>query len=118
MSNVFEMVAKMREGDKAAMTITPECAQVALEIREERAAICEYDGLMPRAWAEQQGMLESESWREACEIRHVLTAMNIEQRRDYFAKVEKARGLAAANKLRDGVRDAWTANRAASKVAA
>ena len=42
------------------------------EIREERAAICEFDGLLTREQAEKQGLLESEQYRVACEVRKAM----------------------------------------------
>lgn len=42
---------------------------VAEEMAEERAAIMEFDGLLTRTEANRLGLLESERWREACEVR-------------------------------------------------
>ena len=83
------------------------CETVANEIREERAAIAEYDGLLSREDAERLGLLESERYREACEVRYVLAIHGTEKRRAYLCLCEKHRGKAAADRLRDAVRAEW-----------
>ena len=82
------------------------------EIREERSAICEFDGLLTREEAEKRGMLESETYRKSCEIRTVLD-MPQASRAGYMDRVEKLRGAKAANELRESVRDEWLKRRAA-----
>lgn len=62
--------------------------------------------MITRDEAERLGMLASEEWRQACEVRAVL-GMPLPERRDYLAKVEKMRGITAANKLRQLVSDEW-----------
>lgn len=80
---------------------------VAEEIREERAAIAEHDGLLSREDAERLGLLEAERYREACEVRYVLTIHGSAARKAYLDACEKHRGKAAADKLRDAVRAEW-----------
>jgi len=84
---------------------------ICKEIREERAAICEFDGMLTREEAEQRGMLESETYRRSCEIRTVLD-MPQASRAGYMDRVEKMRGAKAANELRESVRNEWFKRRA------
>jgi hypothetical protein len=73
--------------------------QIADEIFEERAAILEYDALMTREDAERLAMLESEQYREACEVRSVLKMPSKLARRDYLQRVRDARGDESADRL-------------------
>lgn len=84
---------------------------IAEEIREERAAICEYDGLMTREQAEAQGELESEAYRQACEVRYVL-GLSLIERQEYLDRVEKVRGVRAGGELRAAVRKEWLRRKA------
>ena len=81
------------------------------EIREERAAICEFDGLLTREQAEKQGLLESEQYRVACEVRKVLE-MPLNERREYLAKVDHARGKSSGQELRAQVQAEWLRRKA------
>lgn len=81
------------------------------EMAEERAAIREFDGLMTRADAERLGKLESEEWRHACEVRHVVAMSSVSDRREYLDLVEKRRGKVSGEKLRDAVSREWLARR-------
>lgn len=82
-------------------------AETANEIHEERSAIAEYDGQLSRREAEALGLLESERFRESCEVRHVLAIHGSERRRAYLDQCEKHRGKEAADRLRDAVRAEW-----------
>lgn len=84
---------------------------ICKEIAEERAGICEFDGLLTREQAEAQGLLESEAYRNSCEVRHVI-GLDLNQRRDYLDRVEKVRGLVPGSKLREAVRTEWIKRRA------
>lgn len=84
---------------------------IAEEIRIERAAICEFDGLLTREQAEAQGLLESEQYRSACEVRAILV-MPFEKRRPFLFDVEKSRGKAHADKLREIVQAEWLRRKA------
>lgn len=84
----------------------------AKEIAEERSGICEFDGLLTREDAEKRGLLESEQWRTACEVRHVLK-MPLAERRDFLTDVEKKRGPKAAEELRYLVQAEWLRRKAA-----
>ena len=79
---------------------------VCAEIQEERAGICEFDGLMTRKDAERMGMLESDAYRMACEVRTVL-GWSLTKRRDYLDMAEKIRGAHAVGELREAVRLEW-----------
>ena len=85
----------------------------AREVFEERAAICEHDGLLTRDEAEKQGLLESARYMHDCLVRTVLR-MPFEDRRPFLDSVEKKQGKAAADKLRADViaeferRKGWT----------
>lgn len=81
------------------------------EMYEERAAIREFDGLMTREEAERLGKLDSEAWRHACEIRWILKLPSLDERRAFFAKVESARGKAAADKLKADFQREWIARK-------
>ena len=83
----------------------------AAEIAEERAAICEFDGLLTRSEAEKQGLLESERWRHACEVRQVMSIPSLAERRTYLSMVETQRGKEAANKLREDIQREWLNDR-------
>ena len=80
--------------------------EIATEIFEERAAICEFSGLMTREQAEAMAMLESEKYRQACEVRTVL-AMPLDERRPFLSAVERKRGKAHADQLRGLVQAEW-----------
>ena len=54
-----------------------------------------------------RGPTYSERHRHACEVRYVLAMPNKERRRAYLDAVEKLRGKAAAQRLRDDVLKAW-----------
>ena len=82
------------------------------EIFEERSAICEYDGLLTREEAEKQGMLESEAYRAACEVRYVL-ALPLAERRDYLELVAQKRGDNAADTLKGEIQREWLRRKAA-----
>ena len=70
--------------------------EIAAEIFEERAGICEFSGLMTREQSEAMGMLESEKYRQACEVRTVL-AMPL--------RAQTQRGLGLTDRrLRRGIR--------------
>ena len=66
--------------------------------------------MITREEAVRQGKLASEEWRHACEVRTVLK-MPMVDRREYFERVEKMRGMGAANRLRDDVRTEWERRR-------
>lgn len=86
--------------------------EIAAEIFEERAAICEFDGLLTRQQAEAMGLLESEQYRQACEVRTVL-AMPTFDRRSFLSAVEVKRGKAHADQLRELVTAEWLRRKAA-----
>lgn len=77
------------------------------EFFEERAAIREYDGGMSRSDAERHAARDVEKYRHECEVRWVVGLATLEARRTYLSDVEKVRGKAAADRLRDDVRIAW-----------
>lgn len=83
---------------------------ICKEIAEERAGICEFDGLLTREEAEAQGALESEAYRQACEVRTVLD-MPMAKRSGYLDRVAYLRGDKAANELRNLVRTEWLRRR-------
>ena len=78
----------------------------AKEIESERSAICEIDGLLTREQAEFQGLLESEQYKTACEVRAVL-AMPFSERKPYLQRVQLVRGLVARDVLAKAVNDEW-----------
>lgn len=51
----------------------------------------------------------SEAWRHQCEVLHVVAMPTRAQRAQYLDGLEKWRGQAAAQRLRDDVRAAWLA---------
>jgi len=75
-------------------------AETAAEAFEERAAILEFDGLLTREKAEELGLLESEAWRDACEVRYVARLPTRKQRVEYLEGVAKKRGQASADTLK------------------
>lgn len=98
------------EKDEKAQNMNS-CDEIAAEIYNERAAICEYSGLLTREQAEAQGLLESEAWRHATEVSTVL-AMPFSERRPYLAMVEKQRGLVARQELAKSVNSEWLRRKA------
>ena len=66
--------------------------------------------LMTYAQAKARGLLDSEEYRSACEVRYVL-GLPLDERRDYLERVDRARGQAAGNVLREKVRAEWMARR-------
>ena len=83
----------------------------AEEVRQERAAIAEYDGLLSRAEAEKLGALESEHYKLSCQTRFACALQTIEFRRDYLALVEKRDGQEHAEKLRAMIQRHWKERR-------
>lgn len=77
------------------------------EAREERAAILEWCAGISRLDAELFAGRESEKFRHACEVKHVLGLADIEARRRYIELVEEKRGAEAAKRLADDVKSAW-----------
>lgn len=75
----------------------------AEEIREERAAIREFDGGLTREEAEKAGLLDSREWLTACLVRHVASMESFEDRKDFVEDYRKKHGDAAADLLRDGL---------------
>ena len=57
------------------------------------------------------GYTYTEAWRHECEVRQVVRMATPELRRAYLDGVERFRGKAAAERLREGVRAAWAQNR-------
>lgn len=47
-----------------------------------------------------RGYTYTEEWRRICEARYVLKLPTLAARRDYLAKVESRRGVAACNELK------------------
>ena len=86
--------------------------EISAEIFAERAGICEFSGLMTREQAEAIAMLESEKYRQACEVRTVL-AMPTFDRRSFLSAVEVKRGKAHADQLRELVTAEWLRRKAA-----
>lgn len=81
-----------------------EISTAAAEAREERAAILEWCAGMSRDEAELFAGRESEAFRHACEVKHVLGLADIEDRRRYLALVAEKRGAEAEKRLADDVR--------------
>lgn len=82
------------------------------EIYEERAAICEFDGLLTREEAEKQGLLESEQYRHSCEVRDILSRP-LMARRALLADIETRRGKDVADRLRSDMAKLWAERKAA-----
>lgn len=74
--------------------------ETTAEAFEERAAIRQFDGLMTREQAEELALLDSEAWREACEVRYVALLPDRQSRLNYLADVVKKRGEEAGARLR------------------
>lgn len=91
--------------------MTADLFAAAVEMSEERAVIREFAGLMTREEAERLGKLDTEEWRHACEVRHVLSMPTLMDRRDYLDLAEKHRGKVAGQKLRDAVSAEWLRRR-------
>lgn len=91
--------------------MTDDLFAAASEMAEERAGILEFDALMTREDAERLGKLASEEWRHACEVRTVVAMPSAGQRREYLELVEKRRGKASGDRLRDAVSREWLARR-------
>lgn len=83
----------------------------AAEMAEERAGILEFEALLTREEAEKRGLLESEEWRHACEVRRVSNMPSLSARREYLASVESQRGKKSADKLRSDIQREWLARR-------
>lgn len=66
--------------------------------------------LMTYADAKANGLLDSEEYRSACEVRHVL-GLPMDEIRDYLDRVDRARGKAAGNALREKLRAEWMSRR-------
>ena len=56
---------------------------------------------------QSRGPTYSEEHRHACAVRYVMSLPDKQRRRAYLDAVEKLRGKAAAERLRDGVLKAW-----------
>lgn len=66
--------------------------------------------MLTYAQAKARGLLNSDEYRSACEVRHVLS-LPMDEIRDYLERVDRARGQAAGNVLREKVRAEWMARR-------
>ena len=53
----------------------------------------------------------SEEWRHLCEARNILSLRNVTERRDWLDAIEKRRGKASADRLRETVQALWKARR-------
>ncbi len=73
------------------------------EIREERAAVREFDGGLSRDEAERLGMLESREWLTACLVRDVAAMESFEQRKNFVENYRRHHGAEAADALRDAL---------------
>lgn len=73
------------------------------EIREERAAIREFDGGLTREEAEKLGGLDSRAWLTACLVRHVASMEAFEDRKQFVEDYGKKHGKAAAEQLREAL---------------
>ena len=51
----------------------------------------------------------SEEWRHECEARYILKLPSLEQRRAWLADLERRRGKAAVDRLRDTMSQLWRA---------
>lgn len=82
---------------------------ICKEIAEERAGICEFDGLLTRQRAEELGMLQSEAYRKACEAREKVRECFPDHGKleCYLALVVTKRGKEASDNLREDCRTAW-----------
>lgn len=94
--------------------MTPDQEITANEIFLERSGIAEYDGLLTRDEAERLGLLESERYRQDCEVRYVFT-LPFEERRGYLEKVEKARGKKHTDILKELIQKEWFRRRKKGK---
>jgi hypothetical protein len=79
----------------------------AEEVRAEREAICEIDGLMTKAQAEKQGLLESERYLLSNQIRFVCAMQGKADRDAYFELVTKRDGQDYADRLRGLAMKHW-----------
>jgi len=70
---------------------------------EERAAIMEYEGGLPRVKAEALARAEAETYRASREARHI-ASLPESQHKEYLDRVELLRGVVAASELRAAVR--------------
>jgi len=59
----------------------------------------------------QQVDSASEAWRHETEARTILGLRNVTERRDWLDAIEKRRGKAAADRLRETVHALWKARR-------
>ena len=69
---------------------------------EERAAIMEYEGGLPRVKAEALARAEAETYR-ASQAKHI-ASLPESQRKEYLDRVDLLRGVVAASELRAAVR--------------
>ena len=81
--------------------------EAAKEVFEERAAIAEFDGLLTREEAEKLGLLASRRYLEDCEINEICNMPSLEQRKTYLAMIEKARGKAATDHIKNQLQREW-----------
>lgn len=58
-------------------------------------------------------MKKTEKYRFECELRYI-SNMELQERRNYLALVEQARGKQATDKLKEGLLDLW--NQKKSKI--
>jgi hypothetical protein len=73
------------------------------EIFDERAAICEIEGGLPKEQAEAIAAIQVENFRHACEVRSVVAKYQTEGGeavKAFLVQVAKHRGQAAADRLR------------------
>lgn len=63
---------------------------------------------MPTLHDGRQVPAGSEEWRHFCEARHIMGLASADERREWLDAIEKKRGKAAADRLRETIRALWS----------
>ena len=87
----------------------------AEEYGNERAAIYQFEGVIPYKEAEKRGLLESEQHRISCQIRFAC-ALSKADRDSYWQLVERRDGKEYMEKLRELTLEHWNAKRGKPKT--
>lgn len=87
----------------------------AEELRNERAAIYQFEGMLPYQEAERRGLLDSEQHRISCQIRFAC-ALSKNDRDQYWQLVERRDGKEYAEKLRELALQHWNEKRGKPKT--
>ena len=66
---------------------------------------------MPRLIDGTEVSSDAEAWRHQCEADHILNLPTLGTRREWLEKIERRRGKASADQLRQTIQALWESNK-------